>query len=144
MTARKAARRPKARKETLVEICGHMLTKEQYDEYSRELADRRGRMTESIGKAQESAVRNVLYRERPSVKARKALDSMELWQRANEAFASLGGLRGAWLCTADMKTVALYNAIIGHLAEEFLAVGKELAAMHAAIAAETRKEEVQP
>ena len=127
MSARKATPRPKARKEKLIEVHGLMLTPEQYAEYRKEL------VLAPAGVDKGKLVQNILYRARPSVKAQKRFERMDLYGRVVTAAAALGALRDGSLESKDGVLVGLYNGVVGHLAKEFLAVGNELAAMNAEI-----------
>jgi hypothetical protein len=145
MTTKKHSKRPrksKARQPKFIEVHGRKLTAAQYREYESELETRiRICPGDSLKRSEAAALREVLYRARPSVQAKKRLETMDLWRRANEAFMTLGGFRDDRLLgSLDPKLVTLANAILGHIAGEFQAVGVELAGMHSAIETETREQ----
>ncbi len=123
-----------------IDIQGRMLTGPQHRQYQAELASWIGRHPgDSLETSQARVADDVLYASRPSVQACKQLESMALYRRGTNALVALGSLKDLKLWTGDAKLVELYNAVIGRVADEYLAIGQELTEIHDAIAAETGK-----
>jgi len=138
MRNRKSTRARGAHKPKFYEVHGHRLTPQQYADFQFECQRRRNLAWESEVRNEQPALEEVLDRARPSLQVHKQLETMAHWNRASSALLTLGSLKGGMLYKggADPKLTALYDAILCHVAAEFLAVGQELGAMHQAIAAE--------
>jgi hypothetical protein len=140
MSARKAKRRPKARKERVYEVAGHELTKEQQADFERELKQLWRQFPNWTAEAREErALSNCLYRWRPSVRAHDTLQKRALYERVSQAMHALMGLIEWPMHICGLGGVRMGSVLIEHVAGELEAVAKELRDMQVGISTEIRE-----
>ena len=135
VSARKATRRPKARKEKVVEVSGHKLTPTQHREYLEHLETIKSQFPNWQSWQQDDRARSdCLYRWRPSV---KAADFFKHWDPDTlELSNTISSLRSFMFRAQDPRTVAIGNDLIKRCADRLDVISACLRRIHGDIAKE--------
>ena len=134
--AKRNSTRRKARKpaKPIYKIAGERVSRETWEIYQAKLSERWSIVDRARDKAESLAMDDVEHAARASSHVRDTVPGLFL--RSTRAATLLSSMKDFPFYETDDKIVGLGNDIIGHCAEELLAVAMQVKSMHEAIAKE--------